>query len=544
MTASFSDPVRVGAAVSGAEPERVRAGRLLHVGLTYRHLVIVGSVGFVLPNALIAAAFSPVAAALVMLGCAGSLLVIARESRAEFLADRIDLATFGLCFLTALALCILGGEGHVLYSNYDWLTRDAVLADLVRDGFPPHYEYQGTEYVLRAPLGMYMVPAAVGRLLGLHAAHVALLVQNTTLLALMLALLGRVGPRRTALFLAVFIAFSGADIIGQFVRMGMTSAIQGTALAWPLHVHQHLGWWNPLLQYTSHVAQIFWVPNHSFPGWWLAAMSILHARRAVGSGTLIVAFAFLVLWSPLTMAGAVPIVAYLVLRRDFAALLTPRLLVPVVAALCFLPVAAYLGADAATVPHGWLVLTEGFLTLYPIFLLIQIPHAGVVKAFWPRVDPDLRPLLVLAIALLVLIPIYRLGHNNDLAMRASIMPLALLAFAFGSIVAGLQWRDGVARIAPVVAIVVLGAFTPVFEIQRALMLKPFAISNCNLITTWYHLEPDTWTANYLARADRIPAWLIARDAAAMPMKIEDRNCWPDHPLNDKLMKSWRGSDTW
>jgi len=514
-------------------------------GLTHGHIVILVSAVFLLSNALIAPALRPAIGLLVILGCAGSLYVVIRAVQGcgtGFLRSRIEPAIFAPCALAAIALCVLGGEGHFFFANYDWLTRDAVLADLVRQKFPVFYEYRGSEFVLRAPLGMYMIPAAIGKLLGLRAAHLALLAQNVTILALALSVFVSMVRGRKAVFLAVFVAFSGIEIIGAWIA-GSRLPEPG-AFPWPLQAHQHLAWWNPAFQYTNHVTQIFWVPNHALPGWWLAALCILHIRREIDSTALVVAFAFLFFWSPLTLAGALPIVGYLVLRRHIGELLAPRLLAACAAALCFLPIAIYLGADAGSVPHRWLVAVPGFWSFYVVFIVIQIPHVAIVASFWSRLDPASRTLSILSILVLLLIPFYRLGANNDFAMRASIMPLALLAFVFGSIVADMELRDGIRRIAAVAAIIVLGCITSVLEIQRALMLNSFAISDCNLLTTWNHLEPDRWLASYFARSDAMPAWLFPHDGIETPVALENRQCWPDHPFMNLPTTAWREPRLW
>jgi hypothetical protein len=196
------------------------------------------------------------------------------------------------------------------------------------------------------------------------------------------------------------------------------------------------------------------------------------------------------------------------------------------------------------VPYIVEILKPGFWTVYVICVFIQLPQAGVVAAYWRQLDDGSRTLAALAIGLLLLLPMYRLGANNDLAMRASILPLALLAFVFSSIVVDLQWRDGLGRIVAIAVILGLGMVSPAMEIQRALMLGTFAISDCNVLTVWHQTEPDTWFANYLARADRIPSWLIRRDDAAPPMTIEDRNCWPQHPYHIMPMTVWRVPENW
>jgi hypothetical protein len=93
------------------------------------------------------------------------------------------------------------------------------------------------------------------------------------------------------------------------------------------------------------------------------------------------------------------------------------------------PVAAYLAADAETVPHLWLVTQERFWSIYVVFVIVRLPRAAVVALYWRRLvqardwcpprhrhaadHSDLR-----------------LGANNDFSMRVSILPLALPAFVF------------------------------------------------------------------------------------------------------------------
>jgi hypothetical protein len=528
-------------------------------GLTGRHVVVAGSAIFLLANGLMAPGLAPAAALLVLLGCIGSLWIVVKATAGAptgptglptglstgFLAARIELRTFALCWVAALALCVLGGEGHFVFTNYDWLNRDAVLADLVRHHLPVRYEYQGTEFVLRAPLGMYLVPAAVGKLLGLPAAHLALLAQNTTILAFVLALLGAMAPQRRAVFLAVFVTFSGIEIVGSFIKAALENPGAGVAW-WPVHAHQHLAPWNPLFQYTNHLTQIFWVPNHSFAGWWLAALAILHVRREIDSVVLMVAVASLLFWSPLVVAGALPIVGFLVLRRELEQLLTPRILAAGAAGLCFVPIAIYLAADAGAVPHVWLVTWDGFWNLYAIFIAVQVPQIAVVALYWRRLDDGLRLLSILAIGMLLAIPTYGLGASNDFSMRASILPLALVGFVFASIVVRLRWRDGIERVAIVAVILALGSFTPLLEIQRSLTVKAFAISDCNVLTAWHQLEPDRWLANYFARADRVPAWLLAGGPAEALVRIEHRRCWLDHPYRARNLPTteWQKPEHW
>jgi hypothetical protein len=48
-----------------------------------------------------------------------------------------------------------------------------VLSDLVRSGALAVYRYGGEEYLLRSPLGIYLVPVLIGQIWGLWNGHLA-----------------------------------------------------------------------------------------------------------------------------------------------------------------------------------------------------------------------------------------------------------------------------------------------------------------------------------------------------------------------------------
>ena len=98
-------------------------------------------------------------------------------------------------------MLLLGGEGRLLSAPTDWYVRDAVLADLGRNPWPFLYEASGGPTLLRAPLGMYLLPALAGGG-GQRALDLALLAANTAMLGLLLALAAALfapgKPRRIA----------------------------------------------------------------------------------------------------------------------------------------------------------------------------------------------------------------------------------------------------------------------------------------------------------------------------------------------------------
>ena len=426
---------------------------------------------------------------------------------------------FALCMATGFGLCLLGGQGHLLYAAEDWLIRDAVVADLSASALPA-YAWNGATWVLRAPLGMYLLPGALGRLAGLGAAHGLMFVQNACLIGCSLYLIAEAFQQRTLGFLAIFVLFSGLDFFGQLTSYGLQWSVLYPEM------------WHPLFGYMSFVNQIFWAPNHGLPGWFFAALLALHLRGGGLTPVLLVFFAAALLWSPLTMMGALPFVAFVVLREP-RKMLSPEVIRARIVGAAFMPVAAYLLADAARVLSGWTPGREGFLPVYLLFIGLEIPQIIFVIAPGFLSRKPWSGALVLAILLLLGIPFYALGEYNDFAMRASIVPLAMLAACFALRMPQLGELKDPLRFAAW-AVIAISAWSPVMEITRNMRLPAFAISQCDLVSSWREVA-SLRSANgdgdqYLARFDRLPGWLLAPPDAVRPRVAEKGSCWPDHPF--------------
>ncbi len=498
---------------------------------TNRDLVTGGTALLLLSNLAFAAALAPAPRLLLVAGAVlvgGLALRSAPPRPGGTLCQGVDWKALGLCSALATALLVLGGGGHLLYANWDWLWRDAVLADLSRQSFPPRYEWGGQLYILRAPTGMYMLPALAGRLGGLAVAHAALLVQNALFLTLILYGLAALAGLRRALFLAIFVTFSGLDIVGQYL-MAAERGQDLAALALPSQIES----WSPYFQYSSHVTQLFWVPNHCLPGWWFALLAWLCARREISLGLVGASCVASLIWSPLAMAGALPVLVCLLVLRFRETVRDPANWGYAVAAIGFLPVLLYLTDDAGTVPGRFLVRERFFAPVYGQFVLLELASGIVVLACRRHLRPEMRPLGLVAGIVLLLLPFYSLGVGNDLAMRGSIVPLALLAIAFALVVTAVLSRTVAAAAAAVVA--PLGAATPAFEIGRALAFPRYRASDCSLLSVWASLDGQGYMGNYLARPDGLSRGLFGDAPGGTPPAVAERRaCWPDYPFDPGL----------
>jgi hypothetical protein len=424
-----------------------------------------------------------------------------------------------VCASLATLLLLLGGEGGIFYRNFDWQIRDAVLRDLSVGSWPFVYVERGATELLRAPLGMYLIPAATAKLFGPRAADVMLLVQNASLLTVLFALAARLfeTDRQRVLAVVIFIMFSGIDLLGTLLLHG------GDSLP-PL---DHIEGWAGI-QYSSHITQLFWVPQHALAGWAGALLFLLWKQDLVKVGLLLLAVPILASWSPLAAMGVLPFAAYAgaadLLRRRVA---FPDILAPAVATILTIPSLLYMASGGEGVGAR---VYEVAPVQYSIFTILEvIPYLAGVLILTPR--PRLGQLTLMTVgACLLLMPFLQIGESFDFMMRASIPALAILAV----MVTDALLRAGSGNLAllqrlalpALFAAMALGAVTPLLELRRAVAFKPPPPIMCNMITAMNQAVwlAHTTSATYLTPLERVPAAIRPADPSPL-LDPPNAICW-------------------
>jgi hypothetical protein len=479
------------------------------------HIVLSISLLFSASSLLLATGFQPLPMLTCTAGVIGANLVLVQHlSGGELLSRPIEGRWLLACLICGLALALLGGEGHFFFAKDDWLGRDAVLADLVDRWSPVRYTDGGTVQLLRAPLGLYLLPAAIGRLFGLGSAHLALLAQTSVILGGFFYCVTLVWPRQRSLFIALFVLFSGLDVIPVLIKT------QGESLL------RYLVFWVDLGSYPANLAQLFWAPNHALPGWWFAALAALHLRREVDLAALAAASASLALWSPLSLAGAAALLAFFAFQ-DPRGLLNPRVMMVAAAGFLQAPIMVYLGVSAGDVPHNWQIFDEDFASLYPVFISFALTQIFFLAALWRRVEPWFRSALLFSIFLLLLIPTYNLGFMNDCTQRVSTAPRALLALGFNAVLIDVFTSGAWLASSLGALIVLIASITPALEIYDTVTTPRWSFANCNLLTAYAKLAHRNYLSTYLSREDSFPTWLFGQGDPRRPLGAETRICWPD-----------------
>jgi hypothetical protein len=413
-------------------------------------------------------------------------------------------ARTGACLACALVLTTLGGEGRLLPATHDWFIRDAVLHDVTVQPWPFEYQVFGQDYVLRAPLGMFLAPALVGKLLGVYASYLALWAQNT--LGLFLALWIFTETFKLSRGLAVlitFCVFSGWDVPGALITSSLKAAVTHAAFSLPADV----GWWAGMFQYSSTITLAYWVPNHALAGWFVVALLLLWERGRIGISALMIGAGLSFVWSPFALMGTLPFLAKAGLEAFRKNSIGLRTIGPVVlCALALLPLYAYLSSDTESLPHGFQPWTAAFWLLYVLFISAEIlPFAFLNKRFGRTGEGFSHSTYIVALVVLVLLPFYRLGGGNDLVMRASIPSLAILAINTGHTVFDCFSSLRPMRIVAATLVVGLGFLTGINQTWHILTAQNAGISACDLINAWDQ-DPRSLPskASYLASLPKIP----------------------------------------
>jgi hypothetical protein len=484
-------------------------------GFSTRQLLLALFALFALGNVLVPAFLGKagLAAVSAIVAC-GFLVLLWLGERRIVQGDPVRWPTLGICLAISCVLLLLGGEGRLFYANEDWQIRDAVLADMAGHPWPFAYLTGGGEQVLRAPLGMYLLPAIIGS--GSQTAtDLALLACNMLMLGMLLALASTLfeTARAKRIALIIFIAFSGLDIVGTLLANAT-----GTAS------FDHLERWSPPLQYSSVITLIFWVPQHAIAGWFCALLFLLYRRGSITLGSLAASVPLAAIWSPLGVIGAIPLVAWAGLRAIHGRTLRWINVATGVAALAVaVPALAYLAADAQQLPAG----PQGVRPLtFVIFLLLEVsPSLWILY----RLRAPLRfglDTLVLVMAMLVLIPLFHIGAGNDFAMRVSIAPLAVLVALLASGLTADEARISRPTGIAIAVLLSLGAVTGAAEVARALRLAPAPPPQCSLPGAW--VRQSGWIADistYLARAGAMPSWLRRDTPTLIDPRADPHDCW-------------------
>ncbi len=374
-------------------------------------------------------------------------------SNLQFSNSRIT----AFCLLLTALWTLLSGVGGYTFQNWDHHWRNAVLHDLINYDWPVFYSAPETGPVkmLVYYVGYWLPSALVGKLLGWQAANFFLFLWiwlGILLVTLHLASALKTSPVKTILLL---IFFSGMDVLGTLFFAKEYPTL--------LPAMTHLEIWNGSLQYSSFTTQLFWVFNQAVPAW--LCIALLADESPITNYQLpitnkLFTFSLCFFFAPLASIGLLPYLLIEIFKQtDFKSLFKNlRFDVLLAAIIIFLLSYFFFSSNTAAQSRG---LQSLALKDFLIFFLLE---GGIL---WLLLAPVKwrDPRWMVTGLLLAIIPFIQLGSGNDFVMRASIAPLFYLMMMAGEVI----FQNTSPRILrfTLYALLLLGAITPLYEINRA-----------------------------------------------------------------------------
>ena len=443
----------------------------------------------------------------------------------------------------AMAACwvMLTAAGGVFDAqNGDWIHQHTTHLDLARYPWPTFLPNPLAEFtpdqdspspLLRYYLGYYITPALLGKWLGLGAMNWAVPLWTWIGVALILLMFTR--ERRgwgIALAAVFFILFGGMDILRVLLTEGWDwidldikrGGLPGLSVG--SYSIEWLGNQGFVLQYSSNMTSLMWVPQHFIPAGLYALLMLQlrrHRRFLAVSGVLAASGLF---WSAFVPIGLLPLIAALLWENGIRPFLRwPNLLLAApLAAL----IALYLTSGSTDFQgrritigetdyfqgrwiwegHDWPSLIQWAMRFYLFEFLLLVVLLLIIR-------PKLRrePFFIASAATLILLPLYMFGLYNDLPARASLPPLILLCWFSAETIAAhvrtrayLQWRHSIG-IACIAAVLAIGSVTAFVELARAQKDDGWRFRHENI--------------NYTALVDLGENWLKAKTAYDIPAAL-------------------------
>jgi hypothetical protein len=402
------------------------------------------------------------------------------------------------------------GVGGLGFQNADYAAHNALLLDLIQNEWPLKFETAKSVYPLIYYIGYYLPAGAVGKWFGWLAANIFLFFWSALGIFLSFAWFLRVGNitskgniKKAALVVLFFCLAGGLDVLGYYFSSKHPT----------LSLTRHLDGWADFFQYSSNSTLLFWVPQHVIAAWVLVgtlASTIIEQNDPKYLG---ITLASGILWSPFGVLGLVPYLLVFFIQSLVSSVGRKRFFNK--ETITFNIMSLWIGviyllfllANKFHFPMGliWNMVKKKFRADMPFYimrfeffefgLLSGLVILLVLLTFFSRalanksepysslwhkfrddfskninIPPAFLALFVLALVILSILPIYKVGSFNDFCMRASIASLFILwafvgniIFEFKTLVRGklivLYWL--------IVFTFVVGTFSSFVEISRS-----------------------------------------------------------------------------
>ena len=343
----------------------------------------------------------------------------------------------------ALFLVLISGIGGWGWQQQDWDKHNTLLKDLIEKPWPVLYQFQARQLPLVYYFAYYLPAALIGKTFGWVIANHILLFESWLGLSLTF-LWGFVLTKKSWWKAVLIIAFfSGADVIGYILMAPLAPTFLGKTI----NIH-NFEWWSMGWLLPAFTHTLFWTPGQGIVGW-LATSLILNDMFKRGNRYSLWHLGLTTLWGPFITIGLCPFVFVDWLAEPDK--LKPWIVKSGVANLCgvllgglisfmFLSKLYALPQEiSGKISYGFFfALAQDNsevifgLILLSFFWLMEGGLLGIL--IWKLLDPkdkQSRLILIVALAVLGVLPFVYYGYYNDLLHKTSIPALFALSIVAG-----------------------------------------------------------------------------------------------------------------
>ncbi len=347
-----------------------------------------------------------------------------------------DIGISGLAFgFLVIFFCVIGyyaGWGNFVNQPGDWYKHNAVMSDLVNKPWPVYYVNENEHSMLTYYIAQYLLPAFIGKIF--HSFRVAEVINfiwaEAGLLIVYLNLIRIIKVRSESMQLfasVILIFFSGPLLLAQKLVEIIYPELESMAAVYHWFSEGEI-----LLQYSSNYVMLSWVFPQTLVIWLITLLFLEHKEYIQDYIVLMLPG---ILFGTLSFLGLIPLafgvaIEQLVKEKHLKQWLKKVFSPSNLLSLCSFGgifILYFYGNIISEKPDNisfQMINYEGYWGKYFIFCAIMVlSYAECI------LSKNLKNVLYyLSVAILIILPLFKMGISNDLVMRCSIPALFLLMF--------------------------------------------------------------------------------------------------------------------
>ena len=331
----------------------------------------------------------------------------------------------------SLLLAYIGGMGELTYQTTDYIKHNVIFSNLATKPWPVNAgDPRSPGDFLCYGLAYYLPASSIGKIFGLKSVIAGSFVWGASGIFLCLIWIQRTANLYKWTFILIFLFFNGLDPLFNLIDgqvKDLNEILSWDGIGYPI-----------LLSYISPARLVVWNPQYTIPAW-LGTSMIVYLCRLHKNGVGISAFvaSLTLIWAPFITMGLIPVWIYYLVKSRLKNLIN---FYSVSGGIILVIVAAYYAAHEPIKDYPEFLWQEGLahaLRDYSIFIMVEIGVylilVYIINRKYKLIPSSFRQLMILSVAVLLVLPIYRMGLFNDFLMRVSMPSLLLMTLGIVSL---------------------------------------------------------------------------------------------------------------